>query len=140
MRLVFDRTSLLPCLLCLYYAYYACSLYYAYYTCIMPTIPVLCLLCLYYAYYACTMPTMPVLCLLCLYYACTMPTMPVLCLLCLYYAYYACTMPTMPVLCLFITTLHVTAHKVNTQRSSVVHQLTCCGLLMHYNTKLWLIG
>ena len=54
--------------------------------------PVLCLLCLYYAYYACTMPTMPVLCLLCLYYAyyaCTMPTMPVLskpvlCLLCLF--------------------------------------------------------
>ena len=72
------------CLLCLYYA------------CTMPTMPVLCLLCLYYAYYACTMPTMPVLCLLCLYYAyyaCTMPTMPVLCLLCLYYAYYACTMP-----------------------------------------------
>ena len=70
----------------------------------MPTMSVLCL---YYAYYACTMPTMPVLCLYYAYYACTMPTMPVLCLLCLYYAYYACTMPTMPVLCLlclFITT------------------------------------
>ena len=82
----------------------------SYFACTMPTIPVLCLLCLYYAYYACTMPTMPVLYLLCLYYAyyaCTMPTMPVLCLLCLYYAYYACTMLTMPVLCLlclFITT------------------------------------
>ena len=78
MQLVFDRTPLLLCLLCLYYAYY---------TCIMPTMPVLCVLCLYYAYYACTMPTMPVLCLLCLYYAyyaCTMPTMPVLCLLCLF--------------------------------------------------------
>ena len=65
---------------------------------------VLCLLCLYYAYYACTMPPMPVrlLCLLCLYYAyhaCIMPTILVLCLLFLYYAYYACTMPTMPVLC-----------------------------------------
>ena len=60
----------------------------------MPTMSVLCL---YYAYYACTMPTMPVLCLHYAYYACTMPTMPVLCLLCLYYAYYACTMPTMPI-------------------------------------------
>ena len=47
----------------------------------MPTMLVLCLLCLYYAYYVCTMPTMPVLCLLCLYYA--------------YYACYVCTMPTM---------------------------------------------
>ena len=28
----------------------------SYYACTMPTIPVLCLLCLYYAYYACTMP------------------------------------------------------------------------------------
>ena len=58
MRLVFDRTPLLQCLLCLYYAYCACT---------MPTMPVLCLLCLCYAYYACTMPTMPVLCLLCLF-------------------------------------------------------------------------
>ena len=39
----------------------------SYYACTMPTMPVLCLLCLYYAYYACTMPTMPVLCLLCLF-------------------------------------------------------------------------
>ena len=38
---------------------------------------VLFLLCLYYAYYACTMPTMPVLCLYYAYYACTMPTMPI---------------------------------------------------------------
>ena len=84
------------CLLCLYYAFYAC------------TMPVLCLLCLYYA---CTMPTMLVLCLYYAYYACTMPTMPVLCLLCLYYA---CTMPTMPVLCLlclFITTGFVEVHR-----------------------------
>ena len=83
--------------LCLYYAYYACT---------MPTTSVLCLLFLCYAYYVCTMPTMPILCLIYLYYAyyanyaCTMLIMPVLCLLYLHYAYYVCTMCTIPVLCL----------------------------------------